>query len=349
VGSKYAVLDLFSGCGGLSLGFLNSGFDVKYAIDHWEVALKTLKYNHPETEVIKADLFDSNPKDLIQDENIDVIIGGPPCQGFSIAGKRIVDDDRNKLYKQYLLFVKELKPKVFLMENVPNLTSMGKGVILDSILSDFRDEGYSLNWSILKASDYGVPQDRRRFFLIGFRNDQIFNFDDLDKYKSTPITSLEAISDLPEDDIDPEKGYPSGPQSEYQKLMRSNSNGINNHITTKHTDKTKMIINLVPDGGNYKDLPAEFKDTRKVNIAWTRLNSKKPSFTIDTGHRHHFHYKFNRVPTVREAARIQSFPDDFIFLGNKSDQETQVGNAVPPILAEVIAKEILLKLRESYV
>jgi DNA (cytosine-5)-methyltransferase 1 len=128
--------------------------------------------------------------------------------------------------------------------------------------------------------------------------------------------------------------------------MRSNSVGINNHTTTKHNDKTKMIISLVPDGGNYKDLPIEYRETRKVNIAWTRLNSKRPSFTIDTGHRHHFHYKYNRVPTVREAARIQSFPDNFIFLGNKSQQETQVGNAVPPILAEVLAKEIYIKLRE---
>jgi DNA (cytosine-5)-methyltransferase 1 len=340
VQKKYSVLDLFSGCGGLSSGF-DVGFEVKYAIDNWKIALNTLKFNHPKTETIHADISKITAKDFMQNDTIDVIIGGPPCQGFSIAGKRIIDDERNKLYKQYLNFVNDLKPKAFLMENVPNIVAMGKGAVLKSILKDFKAAGYKLNWSILKASDFGVPQDRRRFFLIGFLENKEFDFSTLIKNKQNPITSKEAISDLPENDILSEVGYPLKPKSEYQKLMRIGSNGIYNHVITKHTDQTKMIINLVPDGGNYKDLPEKYKDTRKVNIAWTRLNSKKPSFTIDTGHRHHFHYKFNRVPTVREAARIQSFPDRFIFSGNKSDQEKQVGNAVPPILASILAKEIL--------
>ena len=116
--------------------------------------------------------------------------------------------------------------------------------------------------------------------------------------------------------------------------------GIHNHELTNHSEKTVDIISLVPDGGNYKDLPTEFQKTRKVNIAWTRLNSKKPSFTIDTGHRHHFHYEFNRVPTVRESARIQSFPDNFIFKGSKTSQYKQVGNAVPPILAKHLAVQL---------
>ncbi len=277
---------------------------------------------------------------------VDVIIGGPPCQGFSIAGKRIVDDHRNKLYKQFLKFVEVLQPAVFMMENVPNIASMGEGIILNSILTDFENIGYHLNWKILKASDYGVPQHRKRFILIGFKSSHKFDFNRLDKYLTDHISAEEAISDLPEFDIKPEEGYPEKPKSNYQEKMRQGSNGIYNHITTKHTDKTKMIINLVPDGGNYKNLPEEFKNSRKVNIAWTRLNSKFPSFTIDTGHRHHFHYAFNRVPTVREAARIQSFPDSFVFLGNKSEQETQVGNAVPPILAGVIAKELMSILGE---
>ncbi|MDY0360395.1 MAG: DNA cytosine methyltransferase [Desulforegulaceae bacterium] len=339
--NKYNVLDLFSGCGGLSLGFHNSGFDIKYAIDNWSVALDTLQYNHPQTKTICADISTISVKDIIDNKNIDVIIGGPPCQGFSIAGKRIIDDERNKLYKKYLDFVCLLRPRAFLMENVPNIASMGEGSILTSILNDFKEAGYYLSWSILKASDYGVPQDRRRFFLIGFKNKEQFDFRSMTKYIKNKITSKEAISDLPEDDILPEEGYPFKPTSEYQEFMRNGSLGIHNHITTKHTDKTKEIISLVPDGGDYKDLPDKYRETRKVNIAWTRLNSNKPSFTIDTGHRHHFHYKFNRVPTVRESARIQSFPDNFIFLGNKSDQEKQVGNAVPPILASTLANEML--------
>ena len=140
--------------------------------------------------------------------------------------------------------------------------------------------------------------------------------------------------------------YEIEPQSSYQRLMRKNSKKVLNHTATLHTEKTKEIISMVPDGGNYKDLPKELWNTRKVHIAWTRMSSKKPCFTIDTGHNHHFHYKENRVPTVRESARIQSFPDDFEFIGIKTSQLRQVGNAVPPLLSQAIAdqiKEILKK------
>jgi len=122
--------------------------------------------------------------------------------------------------------------------------------------------------------------------------------------------------------------------------MRQNSTGVFNHQITNHNEQTKQIIALVPDGGNYKDLPKELQQTRRVNIAWTRLNSNKPSFTIDTGHNHHFHYQFNRVPTARESARLQSFSDDFIFLGAKTSQLKQIGNAVPPFLAKAIALQL---------
>jgi DNA (cytosine-5)-methyltransferase 1 len=128
-------------------------------------------------------------------------------------------------------------------------------------------------------------------------------------------------------------------------MMRKRSDAVYNHEITKHNEKTISIISYVPDGGNYKDLPEKYKDTRKVNIAWTRFNSKKPSLTIDTGHRHHFHYEFNRVPTVRESARLQSFPDDFIFLCSKTSQYKQVGNAVPPVLAEHLGRALLSQLK----
>lgn len=132
--------------------------------------------------------------------------------------------------------------------------------------------------------------------------------------------------------------------SDYQILMRKNSQVINNHQATVHNPKTVEIISLVPDGGNYKDLPEHLKDTRRVHIAWTRLNSNRPSFTIDTGHRHHFHYSYNRIPTARESARIQSFPDDFFFTCSRTSQLKQIGNAVPPLLAEAIATSILSQL-----
>lgn len=151
------------------------------------------------------------------------------------------------------------------------------------------------------ASDFGVPQNRKRAFFVGIKNGEEFIFPT--KNIENLITTQEAISDLPENTLPNGEKYSLNPKSEYQKQIRENSKGIFNHETTNHSEQTTEIISLVPDGGNYKSLPAEFKKTRNVNIAWTRLNSNKPSFTIDTGHRHHFHYKFNRVPTVRESAR----------------------------------------------
>ena len=151
----------------------------------------------------------------------------------------------------------------------------------------------------------------------------------------------DAISDLPSlENKDESKMYLSQPKNKYQKKLRANSSALHNHWKVIHTEKTKKIISMVPDGGNYKNLPPYLRNTRKVHIAWTRMNSKEPCFTIDAGHNHHFHYKHNRVPTVRECARIQSFPDNFIFYGKKTSQYQQVGNAVPPILAEVLAKKI---------
>ncbi len=339
-------IDLFCGCGGLSLGFEKAGFDILLGIDAWEDAITTFNYNHKNSKGICSDLSTLNPKDIesqLNGKSVDVIIGGPPCQGFSVAGKRIVDDERNKLYKNFVRFVEFFKPKAFMMENVPNILSIGNGIVRDAIVKDFSNLGYKVVYKILTASDYGVPQNRRRTFFVGFKNGNEFTFP-LPTVKQK-VTSKEAISDLPDKTVLDGEKYPVTPQSNYQKLMRKNVNGLYNHRVTVHTEQTKRIIAMVPDGGNYKDLPVELQQTRKVHIAWTRLDSSKPSFTIDCGHNHHFHYKYNRVPTVRESARIQSFPDNFIFLGKLGSQLRQVGNAVPPLMAEEIAKEIKNELQ----
>jgi len=339
--NKPTVLDLFCGCGGLSLGFMQAGFDIKLGVDIWKDAIATFNTTHNLAQGIVSDLFSLKPIEIYEKTKltkVDVIIGGPPCQGFSIAGKRIVEDERNQLYKSFIEFVAFYQPKVFLMENVPNIMSMGKGIIKRQIIQDFKNLGYHVTSTILKSSDFGVPQNRRRAFFVGFQNNCNFEFPE--PLKNKIITSFEAISDLPDCSISDGEKYPQVATSEYQILMRQNSKALFNHQITKHNPKTINIISLVPDGGNYKDLPVEFRNVRNVNIAWTRLNSQKPSFTIDTGHRHHFHYKFNRVPTVRESARIQSFPDSFVFLGNKTSQYKQVGNAVPPILAKALALKI---------
>jgi DNA (cytosine-5)-methyltransferase 1 len=342
--TKPQVIDLFSGCGGLSYGLEEAGFDIAFAIDNWKDALDTLAHNHKNTKTYLADLGNETAEQIckkngIKKGTVDVVVGGPPCQGFSISGKRNPNDPRNRLYKSFVDFVSFLKPKVFLMENVPNLVSMQEGKIKDEIIKDFEREGYKVSWKIMDASEYGVPQKRRRVIFIGLKNGKEFVFP---KVKTpTAITAKEAISDLPEETLSEGQAYPLAPLSDYQKLMRKGAKSIFNHVATVHTEQTKSIINMVPDGANYKSLPKHLHSTRKVNIAWTRLNSKKPSYTMDTGHNHIFHYKFNRVPTTRETARIQSFPDTFIFLGGKTSQLKQVGNAVPPLLARELGKELI--------
>ncbi|MGV8150006.1 MAG: DNA cytosine methyltransferase [Alkaliphilus sp.] len=200
---------------------------------------------------------------------------------------------------------------------------------------------------ILCAADFGVPQSRNRIFFVGFKNtSKEFSFPE---EKTSYVTCEMALSDLAPLENDTgtqEQEYYTEPQNYYQALMRKGSNIVKNHIAAAHSQRVRDIIALVPDGLNYKSLPEELKNTRNFNVAWTRFASNKPSPTIDTGHRHHFHYKFNRVPTVRECARLQSFPDTFEFLGNKTQQFRQVGNAVPPILAKCIGKAILKKLGE---
>ncbi|MDE6478667.1 MAG: DNA cytosine methyltransferase [Muribaculaceae bacterium] len=335
------VIDLFCGCGGLSLGFEKAGYHTVLGIDAWQDALDTYQFNRTNATVMCADLTMLHPQDVIPkigDVKIDVIIGGPPCQGFSVAGKRIIDDYRNTLYKNFVEFVKFFKPKAFVMENVPNILSMGGGIIKDEIIKDFTLLGYTIEYKVLTASDYGVPQNRRRAFFVGLLDGKNFIFPNA--CTAAKVTSFEALSDLTKDSIEDGGKYPTEPQSVYQELMRKNSSQVYNHEITSHNQQTQDIIAMVPDGGNYKDLPLNLQQTRKVHIAWTRLNSKRPSFTIDCGHRHHFHYKWNRVPTVRECARIQSFPDEFIFCKSKTSQYKQVGNAVPPLMAYALAKQL---------
>ena len=199
--------------------------------------------------------------------------------------------------------------------------------------------GYHIQYKILCAADYGVPQNRKRVVFVGIKEGE-FVYPEIRENK---VSCSMALSDLPtlEDELGEEVlDYLMQPQNEYQKIMRKNSEVVKNHIAANHSDRVKKIISLVPDGGNYKDLPDEYINSRNFHVAWTRFASDKPAPTIDTGHRHHFHYKYNRVPTVRECARLQSFPDDFIFLGNKTQQFRQVGNAVPPLMAQFIAEQL---------
>ena len=358
----YTVLDLFSGAGGLSRGFFDAGYDVVLGVDFDEAALETFKNNHGKAEAMKLDLFDHSNIDVItsylndRNVNIDVLVGGPPCQGFSVAGPRDMNDKRNTLYKAMVELAAQIKPKAIVLENVPGMVQTNGGIGAKRVVDDFAKIGYKMVPQLLYAPDYGLPQMRKRVFFVGLKDgNKEFEFPSPTVKESDYITCEEAICDLPS--LQTKKGeiiygdeiqdYVSPAQNEYQKKMRARSKKIYNHIGSVPIEKTRKMISMVPEGKNYKSLPEQYRKMYKYHEALTRYNSKKPSLTINTGHRSHFHYKWNRIPTVRESARLQSFPDDFVFFGNKSEQYRQVGNAVPPMLGQVVANALLPYLKDG--
>lgn len=343
------VLDLFCGCGGLSKGFEQAGYNILAGVDFDQSALATFKRNHNGSAALRLDLSAPESFNVIDsalaNQKVDVIIGGPPCQGFSLTGRRNFDDERNKLYLAMIETVRRYIPKAFLIENVPGMANLYKGEVKDEIVRRFTEMGYNVTCKIVCAADYGVPQLRKRLVFIGLKDTKTrYEFPDPYLTESTYITCEEALSDLPSltDSLGEEiSQYSTEPANDFQRKMRGDCNILHNHSAINHKQFVKDVIALVPDGGNYKDLPAGVGESRVFHMAWTRLNSKKPARTVDTGHRNLFHYKWNRCPTVRESARIQTFPDDFVFLGNRGEQNKQVGNAVPVLLAKALATQLL--------
>ena len=340
------IIDLFSGVGGLSQGFENNGFETVVAIDFWDDAIKTYNHNRKNKVGITMDVTQFNDElitNIVKEHKIDGIIGGPPCQGFSTARlsnitERIgkINESRNNLYLEFFRTVNIVRPKFFLIENVRGLVSSNKGAFVNDIIERFGGIGYNVSYKILNASDYGVPQNRQRVFFVGMLECE-FEFPEKFEYK---VSTKEAIMDLIQSDENKIQKYSSLPKNEYQKMMRNGMKTIKNHEVTIHNEQTTNVISMVPNGGNIKSLPSEYWNIRKYNKAFQRMNSELPSNTIDTGHRNYFHYKENRIPTARESARIQSFPDSFEFLGTKGSQYKQIGNAVPPLLSKVLAKKI---------
>lgn len=353
---KYNVIDLFCGCGGLSLGFQWAGYNIYGGIDFNSSAMEThSKYFKCKFEYcgdisqISDDFIEKNLSN-----KIDVIIGGPPCQGFSGLNRRNkeCDDPRNMLFIQYLRFVKILKPKVVVIENVKQILTSKNGYVKNEIFKVLNELGYNVSCSIVDASLYGVPQKRMRAIFVGTLNElPNYDFSLLKKYECSKNTVRDAISDIAEIEGNVLKSINSSsyelnkPLSLYQKLMREKSNNvIYNHLMYYPTKNVQEMISYVPEGGNWRNVPKQLfkseRDNRQSNYL-KRLIYDSQSITIDTGHNMYFHPIFNRVPTIRESARIQSFPDDFIFYGKKGEQFRQVGNAVPPLMSYAIAMSIL--------
>ncbi len=353
--NKFTIIDMFSGCGGLSLGFIDAGFNVILGVDHDSHALETFRINHKNSKSLNLDLSDKNAindiKNAVEGKTIDVIVAGPPCQGFSLTGPRKFDDKRNSLYLSVIEAVKEFKPKAFLIENVPGLIRLYNGKIKEEIINRLENIGYNVEAKILCAADYGVPQMRKRVVFVGLQKKiGKFVFPEATRDSGDYISCSDAIGDLPglEKELGSEEStYLQPAVTSYQKKMRHGAKVLYNHLGTKHTDLVTSVISQVPEGGDHKNLPAGVGKSRNFHCAWTRYHSQKPSKTIDTGHRNHFHYKYNRIPTVRENARLQSFPDTFRFVGTKTQQYRQAGNAVPPILGYHLGRKILFFLSKA--
>lgn len=339
---KYKVIDLFCGIGGFSYGFeMTNKFEVVLGVDIWDVALNTFKTNHHNTNLLKEDLTKTNAKywEKYKDK-IDVIIAGPPCQGFSMAGQRKSDDVRNNLFKEVVKVAKYVNPKYIIIENVVGLLSMVNNQgedVKDLIVKDFKEIGYKVDYKILNAADYGVPQARKRVVFVISKNYPL-TFPEPIYDEKNYITVGDALGNIPS------IGTKYGPQqTNYQKLMRGSANIITNHEPKEHADLIRKRMSFIPQGGNWQDIPIELgQGGGKHSNNYRRLDSTKPSITLKHATKSMIVHPFcDRTLTIREVARLQSFNDDFTLTGTKSDQHQQLANAVPPLLGKAIAEEIL--------
>lgn len=345
------VLDLFCGCGGLSDGFRQAGFHLVGGIDINEAAIKTYNENFDNANGICCDISTMNQDNIVHylnNQSVDVIIGGPPCQGFSNANRYKLesDDPRNRLFFEFVKFVEIIQPKFVVIENVKGIVTSNNGYTLNRIHEIFESRDYVVTNKILNAADFGVPQNRQRNFFVIHKEEYSFDFDDLET-SDTVVTVKEAIGELYSHDIKSAEPFflTKKEGTAYQKYLRASDHSIHNHDCRYPAEKVQERIKHVPQGGNWADVPDYLWPTDRNNrhsSAYKRLHEEKVSVTIDTGNNHsnYYHPLYHRIPTVREAARLQSFKDSFVFLGNRSEQYKQVGNAVPPLLSRAIAKEI---------
>ena len=354
----FNCIDLFCGCGGLSEGFKLAGYNIIGGIDFNQKAIDTYNHNFKGAKGICCDLLQMDKEKIIEEfgdlKDIDVIIGGPPCQGFSSANRwqKETADPRNKLFFEFVKFVDLANPKAVLIENVRGIVTRDNGYAKKRIEEIFQKRGYSITNRILDASEYGVPQKRLRNFFVALKDGE-FNFDDIRK-SDQHFTVGDAIGELYnlENNTAERKIIPTPPQNDYTRYLRRADNLIVNDEIRYPADIVQERISYVPQGGNWQNVPEHLWPSQRNNrhsSAYKRLDENQVSVTIDTGNNHsnYFHPLYNRLPTIREAARLQSFPDEFEFIGSRSDQYRQVGNAVPPLLAKAIAEEILRKIKNE--
>lgn len=354
---KIKVVDLFAGVGGLSYGFAyDECFDIVAANEILPNMAKAYQLNHPTVKMYNKDVKEFGILDLIKDfdikkGDIELVIGGPPCQAYSTVGKRLIDDPRGKLFQEYFRILQELSPKAFIFENVKGLLSMQKGQLFNHILELFESLGYCIFYKVLNAADYGVPQIRERIIVVGTRLDKPFKFpkpthghdNDLPPY----LTLGQAIGDLPLIECNQESfEYACSPQNDFQNLMRQNApSQLQDHNSPNNNVNLIRLMQALPDGGTPLDLPEDLRPKSGFANTYCRLWWDRPSTTITRNlstpsSSRCIHPKAPRPLTTREGARLQSFPDDYMFYGSRSDKNLQIGNAVPPFLSIALKNSI---------
>jgi DNA (cytosine-5)-methyltransferase 1 len=374
---KPCAIDLFAGAGGLSLGLESAGFEVVAASEIHPDPIMTYKCNHPGTVMIPGDVRNISGKAILgavgdsrwvkKKDRIDLLAGGPPCQGFSTAGLKCVDDPRNSLIAKFISLIEEISPRHFLMENVPGLVTMYEGSHFKMLKEMLEQTGYEFRWAILHASDFGVPQMRRRVFVLGSRESappgfpkptHVLSGNNLMRFVNEgaePCPNvLDAIGDLPP--LAPgekKEAYEAEPFTPFQKEMREGSKSLHNHEATRHRKETIRVLSMFKEGGTQRGLPLDRVSGKPLLVKniqrWDRHSISRAITSEPTDF---IHYEQDRIPTIRELARLQTFPDRYVFLGQRTAgnenrrynycaQSQQVGNSVPPRLARAVGKVII--------
>ena len=343
-------LDLFCGIGGLTLGLECAGFASIGGVDWWRDAAATFEHNQSHLRCMVSDLRVTGMEEIeaffgIRRDDVDLLAGGPPCQGFSTVGKRDGKDPRNRLWGHFLELVRGIRPPYLLIENVEGLVVMNRGAVRDQILGGFATLGYHMRWRLLRSADYGVPQLRKRVIFLGWL-DGLAEPSFPDRSHEEPVTVAEAIFDLPPLEAGQKaESYAAPPATEYQRSRRMGCHVLHNHEAANHSRELVEILRHIPDGGNRKAIPPDLQPQSGFHNSYSRLASDKPAVAITSNMRkpssaRATHPIQHRGLTVREGLRLQTFDDDFVELGSRTSQYLQVGNCVPPLLAEAVGRGI---------
>ncbi|MCR5087502.1 MAG: DNA cytosine methyltransferase [Lachnospiraceae bacterium] len=354
---QYNVVDLFAGVGGLSYGFSRlPQFRILAANEIEKDIATAYSLNHPSVEMLTCDIHDLDEEKfnkVLRGEKVDLVVGGPPCQSYSTVGKRQLDERAN-LFMQYKRVLQFLRPKAFVFENVVGILSMDHGKLFQKVQAEFRELGYSLKYRVLNAVDYGVPQNRERVILVGFRGENPYVYPEPThgEGRLPYVTMKDALEDLPPlRSGQQEDTYSKEPTNDFLKFVRAGSNGLTEHAAPRNGEHLIRIMEALKEGQSKDDLPEAIRPKSGYPNTYAKLWWDRPSTTITRNFAcpsssRCIHPRDSRAMSIREGARLQSFPDDYQFYGKDGMKRLEIGNAVPPLLSQAIAKQMLVALDE---